>query len=47
MTGIQFITDEAGQKTALVIDLKKHKALWETSRTWSSPARGATKNASR
>jgi hypothetical protein len=22
-------TDEAGQKTAVVIDLKKHKALWE------------------
>jgi protein tyrosine/serine phosphatase len=29
MTGIQFITDETGQKTAAVIDLKKHKALWE------------------
>lgn len=29
MTGIQFITDEAAQKTAVVIDLKKHKALWE------------------
>lgn len=29
MTGIKFITDEAGQKTAVVIDLKKHKALWE------------------
>jgi hypothetical protein len=29
MTGIQFITDGAGQKTAVVIDLKKHKALWE------------------
>jgi len=29
VTGIQFITDEAGQKTAVVIDLKKHKALWE------------------
>ena len=29
MTGIHFITDEAGQKTAVVIDLKKHKALWE------------------
>jgi hypothetical protein len=28
MTGIQFITDEAGQKT-VVIDLKKHNALWE------------------
>jgi hypothetical protein len=29
MTGIQFITDGAGQKKAVVIDLKKHKALWE------------------
>ena len=29
MTGIQFITDEMGRKTASVIDLKKHKALWE------------------
>jgi hypothetical protein len=27
--GIQFITDEKGQKTAAVIDLKTHKALWE------------------
>ena len=29
MTGIQFITDEKGRKTGAVIDLKKHKALWE------------------
>ncbi len=29
MTGIQFITNEAGRKTSAVIDLKKHKALWE------------------
>jgi hypothetical protein len=29
MTGIQFITDEAGRRTAAVIDLKKHGALWE------------------
>jgi hypothetical protein len=29
MTGIQFITDEAGQKKAVVIDLKKHQALWQ------------------
>jgi hypothetical protein len=29
MTGIQFITDEAGRKTAAVIDLKTHQALWE------------------
>lgn len=29
MTGIQFITDAKGRKTAAVIDLKKHAALWE------------------
>jgi hypothetical protein len=29
VTGIQFITDEKGHKTAAVIDLKTHKALWE------------------
>jgi len=29
MTGIQFITDEKGHKTAAVIDLKKHRTLWE------------------
>ena len=29
MTGIQFITDDKGRKTAAVIDLKKHKAVWE------------------
>jgi hypothetical protein len=29
MTGIQFITDEAGRRTAAVIDLKKYKAIWE------------------
>jgi len=29
MTGVQFITDEKGRRTAAVIDLKKHKALWE------------------
>jgi hypothetical protein len=29
MTGIQFITDETGRRMAAVIDLKKHKALWE------------------
>ena len=29
MTGVQFITDAKGRKTAAVIDLKKHKALWE------------------
>ncbi len=29
MTGIKFVTDEKGRKTAVIIDLKKHKALWE------------------
>ncbi len=29
MTGIQYLTDENGHKTAAVIDLKTHKALWE------------------
>ena len=29
MTGIQFVTDAKGRKTAVLIDLKKHKGLWE------------------
>ncbi len=29
MTGIQFVTDEKGQKVAVQIDLKKHGAIWE------------------
>ena len=29
MTGIQFITDAKGRKTAAVIDLKRHSALWK------------------
>jgi hypothetical protein len=29
MSGIQFLTDERGEKTAAVIDLKVHKVLWE------------------
>ncbi len=29
MTGIQFITDDKGRKTAVVIDLKKYGAVWE------------------
>jgi len=29
MGGIQFHTDAEGNKTAAVIDLKTHKALWE------------------
>jgi hypothetical protein len=27
--GERFLTDEAGRKTAAVIDFKKHRALWE------------------
>jgi len=29
MTGIQFVTDEKGRRTAVLIDLKKHRAVWE------------------
>ena len=29
MTGIQFVTDEKGRKTAVLSDLKKHHAIWE------------------
>ena len=29
MTGIQFVTDDKGRKTAVLIDLKKHARLWE------------------
>jgi len=29
MNGIQYITDSRGKKKAVVIDLKKHGALWE------------------
>lgn len=29
MTGIQFVTDDKGRKTAVLIDLRKHRALWE------------------
>lgn len=29
MNGIQYLTDSRGNKKAVVIDLKKHGALWE------------------
>jgi PHD/YefM family antitoxin component YafN of YafNO toxin-antitoxin module len=29
MRGIQFLTDEDGRKTAVLIDLKKYGELWE------------------
>jgi hypothetical protein len=27
--GVQFVIDSEGEKTAVVIDLKKHRDLWE------------------
>jgi hypothetical protein len=29
MSGVSYIVDERGQKTAAVIDLRKHARLWE------------------
>lgn len=29
MKGVQFVVDENGQKTAVVINLKQHSELWE------------------
>jgi hypothetical protein len=29
MKGIQFLTNDEGKKTAVLIDLKKHGELWE------------------
>jgi hypothetical protein len=29
MTGIQFVTDDKGRRTAVLIDLKKHGDIWE------------------
>ncbi len=29
MKGVQFVVDARGQKTAVVIDLKRHAAVWE------------------
>jgi hypothetical protein len=29
MTGIQYVTDEKGRKVGILIDLKKHRQLWE------------------
>lgn len=27
--GVQFVIDDQGEKTAVVIDLRKHRDLWE------------------
>ena len=29
MSGVQYITDETGKKTSVVLDLKVHRDLWE------------------
>jgi hypothetical protein len=29
MTGIKFLIDSKGEKTAVQIDLKKHREIWE------------------
>jgi hypothetical protein len=29
LKGVQFVVDENGQRTAVVIDLKKHSEVWE------------------
>jgi hypothetical protein len=29
MTGVQFLTDDKGRKTGVLIDLKRHRAIWE------------------
>ena len=29
MTGIQYVTDDKGHKTGVLIDLRMHGALWE------------------
>ncbi|MEE9614938.1 MAG: hypothetical protein V3W31_08340 [Thermodesulfobacteriota bacterium] len=29
MKGVQFIVDDSGKKTGVLIDLKKHGELWE------------------
>ena len=29
MKGVQFVVNELGEKTAVVIDLKKHSEVWE------------------
>ena len=29
MRGVQYLTDARGRRTAVLIDLRRHKALWE------------------
>jgi hypothetical protein len=47
MTGIQFITDAKGRKTAAVIDLKEHSALGRISKMCWFPVPGGMRSAFR
>jgi hypothetical protein len=29
MTGVTYMVDDAGNKTAVVLDLRKHRQIWE------------------
>ena len=29
MTGISYMVNEAGEKTAVILDLRKHRRVWE------------------
>ena len=29
MSGVDFVVDDAGERKAVIIDLRRHKALWE------------------
>ena len=29
MTGVSYMVDDAGRKTAVVLDLRKHRRVWE------------------
>ena len=29
MKGVRFVSDEAGNKTAVLIDLRRHRRIWE------------------
>jgi len=40
MNGIDFVIDERGRKKAVLIDLKKHRQLWENFYdAWASESR--------
>lgn len=29
MTGVNYLVDDAGRKTAVILDLRRHRRLWE------------------